>query len=746
VNEHSLQTWAQCLAEFLRDSASAQAVRLNPSKHTLSVATIGAIDLTDLEYRLTETLTAIEAQSADSSIVKEPAVVSNLAPFSVREEKGQITVEKPSCPTAPVLWDWREIPWPESPEEAEKHGAREWKRIAFLAAICAVFGLSAYSMELFGIAHWIIIAAYIISIIAGASNSMLDVIEKIPKGQLDIDFLMLAVALGSVCIGAWAEGALLLFLFSTSEAMETFAMYRTRLGIDALFKKTPKQAICIAADGSDIVVKVSQIAPGDRLRIRPGDVVPVDARVTVGESATDESSLTGESVPVDKSVGSLLHSGTINLWGVLEVIALHRASESSLQKMIRLIRDAQHLKAPSQRFTDRFGSRYTQIILGVTALMFFVWWLAFDLPAFSQTLGPSAFYRAMTLLVVASPCALVLSIPSAILASIAWGAQRGILFRGGAAIEKLAEVNCVALDKTGTLTRGELAIESIESFPLSQERQVATLAFNLEKNISHPIAIAIATYGRKNNLEELLTESVRSLTGLGVEGIVNGQKCILGKREILESGPLREWASKLPLASPDHSEVWIVSKELVGRILLRDQIRKAAAPVLAELTKKGIRSVMLTGDHKQTAEAIGRTLGVAEVRYELKPEDKVDAIRELEAQGLTVAMIGDGINDAPSLAAAQVSVAMGSRGADVALEQSQIILMNDRIENFLAAYELSQRARSIIRQNLFLSLGTIGIMVSCAFLGIVPLTIGVMAHEGSTVLVCLNSLRLLLRR
>lgn len=379
--------------------------------------------------------------------------------------------------------------------------------------------------------------------------------------------------------------------------------------------------------------------------------------------------------------------------------------------------------------------------------MFLVWWLGFGLPAFENTEETrSAFYRAMTLMVVASPCALVLSIPSAILAAIAWGARHGVLFRGGAAIEKLANVRVVALDKTGTLTTGELAVVGFESYPPGQEQQVLQLAYALESKSHHPIARAIVRHARAEGVKEIAVEDFQSITGQGLRGKIDGATLLLGRRELLESGPLAEWAKKLPVASAELSEVWVIARGLVGRILLKDQIRAESKDVLAQLKRKGLRSVMLTGDRRHTAEAVAKELGLDEVRAGLSPEDKVNAIQLLRSRGEKIAMVGDGVNDAPSLAAADVSVAMGARGSDAALEQAEVILMHDRIENFLAALRLSWRARAVIRQNLTLSLGVVIVMVIATAIGAVPLAVGVAAHEGSTLVVCLNSLRLLFGR
>jgi Cd2+/Zn2+-exporting ATPase len=358
----------------------------------------------------------------------------------------------------------------------------------------------------------------------------------------------------------------------------------------------------------------------------------------------------------------------------------------------------------------------------------------------------SAFYRAMTLLVVASPCALVLSIPSAILAAIAWGARHGILFRGGAAIERMADVNMVALDKTGTLTTGELEVIGCESFPKGREHDVLEIACSLESKSQHPIARAITQHGRKSGVKDINVRDFQSITGHGVKGVAGDATVVIGRRELLHDGPLANWIADIPQAAPDLSEVLVIGSGLLGRILLRDVIRVQSKAVLLEMRDLGLRTVMLTGDRRHAAEAVAREIGLTEVRAGLTPEQKVEAVHQLSLEGNRVAMVGDGVNDAPSLAAAYVSVAMGARGSDAALEQSEVILMNDRIENFLAAFRLSHRARRVIRQNLVISLGTVIVMVAGALGGVVPLTIGVFAHEGSTVLVCLNSLRLLFGR
>lgn len=735
--------WVSELAAFLRDEPGVSAVRIDPVARKVEIATIGLVDLDDLQARLAETIAAVEAQ-----VLARP--VSGPPPgFVLRERDGTTELSRDSCVTAERFWHWQVLEWPAIiPEPSD--GSPEWKELAWLAGICGGAGLSGYAVEVF-LPGWLWLAhgLYLTGIVAGGWDAAKDAWPNLRTLKLDIHFLMLVVAAGAVAIGAWGEAVLLLFLFSASGAMEAFALDRTNREVSALLKSAPKKAVRVGPDGAEAEVHVDELGVGDTVRVKPGEAYAADGEVVSGRSASDESALTGEAVPVEKSTGDGVFSGTLNLWGAVDYRVGRLPAESTLQKIIRLIRSAQKLRAPSQRFTDKFGPRYTWIVIGGSLLMFLIWWLGFGLPAFANTPEVrSAFYRAMTLMVVASPCALVLSIPSAILAAIAWGARHGVLFRGGAAIEKLAEVTVVALDKTGTLTTGELSVVSYESFPPGREKEVMEIAYALEAKSEHPLARAIVRDAKQRGVRGIELEGFRNIVGQGVRGEYAGAQAMLGRRELLQSGPLAKWAEKLPPAPADLAEVWVVGRDVLGRVLLRDQIRGESKAVLAALKEMGIRSVMLTGDRRQAAEAVAREIGLDEVRAHLTPEQKVSAIEDLRraAGGGRVAMIGDGVNDAPSLAAADVSVAMGARGSDAALEQAEVILMHDRIENFLSAERLSRRARTIIRQNLTISLGVVIVMVIATVAGVVPLAAGVAAHEGSTVVVCLNSLRLLFGR
>jgi len=620
-----------------------------------------------------------------------------------------------------------------------------------LAAACGGLGLlgfaAGHALPQF---PWASHVLYFAAIVAGGWDAAKDSWENLrARRPIDIHFLMLVVALGAMAIGAWGEAVLLLFLFSASGAMEGYAMDRTQSEISALFKSAPKTALRIDGEGRESEVAVDALRLGDRVRVKPGALFPADGEVVAGRTSSDESMLTGESVPIDKGPGDAVLSGTLNLWGAADFTVTQLPSESTLQKVIRLIQTAQKLRAPSERFTQKFGPGYTYGVIAAAGLLFLVLWLGFGVPAFANTEETrSAFYRAMTLLVVASPCALVLSIPSAILAAIAWGARHGVLFRGGAAIERLARVTAVAFDKTGTLTTGELAVVGCESIPAGREHEVLELAYALEANSQHPIARAIVAHAKTEALPLREIDGFESLTGQGIRAsTVTGEVTVLGRREIFEGdADFAALAKQFAPAPEETTEVWLRADGLAGRILLLDEAREASRPVLRSLRELGLKTVMLTGDRRTAAEAVARKLGLSEVRAGLSPEGKVTAIQALRGEGHQIAMLGDGVNDAPSLAAADVGVAMGARGSDAALEQAELVLMHDKIENFLAALRLSRRAAVVIRQNLVISLGVVAAMVVATLFGAVPLWLGVAAHEGSTFLVVANSLRLLFGR
>jgi len=721
---------------FLAGEPDVKALHLTSDGKSILVATLGKVDPDTIATHLREVV--------DKS--RQLPKTTHLPGWRRTDSEAGARWERLSCPTAPRLWKWREIPLA-TKETAERVPETDWHMLALLSGICGVLGITGWILEFNpSIPGYIPLLCYVLAMIAGGYDASIDSYRSIKRGILDIHFLMLAAAIGSATIGAWGEGVLLLFLFSFSGALEHFALHRTTREINSLIRGAPKTATRILADGSESIVPVDILRPGDLLLVRPGDSFPVDGDITEGSTAVDESMLTGESTSIEKSPGLEVFSGTLNLWGAVTVRVLRPAENSALQNVIRLVTEAQRSRAPSQRFTDRFGTPYTWFVLGITTSAFLLWWLGAGLPAFHPGEdSASAFYRAMTLMVVASPCALVLSIPASILAAIAWGARHGVLFRGGQSIEDLAKVDVVCLDKTGTLTTGEPKVLAVESFPQGNENAILAHAYALEANSTHPLARAISSHAKQLGLPKPTVDDFRSLNGKGLSGRSGDSTIILGRRELVASGPLAKSIQTIAEPGPGETEVWVATHNLIGRIILRDEARKESAAALANLRKLGLKLRMLTGDRPAAAKAIGKQVGLRgpEILSGLHPADKVTAINELTAKGHHVAMVGDGINDAPSLAAAHVSLAMGARGSDAALEQASIILMHDRIENVHQAILLSHRARRIIKQNLTISLGTVLIMIALTLSYPIPLTLGVFAHEGSTVLVCLNALRLL---
>lgn len=728
------------VARVLAEEPRLEAVAYQTSGRKLAMATLGIDPGARLARRVSEAVhqpagsrCGIVAANGSCEECGEP-VDSRARQRSVvvKQVLGNTLIEKQTCSTAIHFWRWQSLRWPKfvARQAETEHDPDEWKTLAALAGGCLLAGLAGLGAEALQLPAAAILACWLAAYVAGAWEAAEETWEKMRAGALDVHFLMLAVALGAAAIGAWHEGALLLLLFSASGAMEHYAMGRTQREIGALLRGAPKTATVLGPDGTERQAPVEELAPGDLVRVTGGQQVPIDLRITRGESACDESNLTGESRLVAKAVGDEAYSGTLNLHGVIEGRALRRVGESALQRVIALIADAQRMRAPSQRFTDRFGTSYTYAVLALCAGMFFVWRFAFGLPAFLSTpQATSAFYRSMTLLVVASPCALVLSIPSAILSAIACGARRGLLFRGGAALETLARVDVVAFDKTGTLTSGDLALIGLET-TVGSDRDARVMAYNLARFSDHPLSRAVEKMGRAQSLPRLEPEGFESIPGEGLRATFNHRVYTLGRRA----------------GAPDAAEIeaYVEGPGLNARLVFHDEPRPEAAGLIQRLRAAGVRAVMLTGDRQPAADRIAAQLGGLEVRAGLRPGEKLAAIEELKAGGRhRVAMVGDGVNDAPSLAAADVSVAMGARGSDAAMEQASVILMNDRLENLLMAFDLSRRTVSVIRQNLTVALGTVAVMVLASLWGRTPLALGVAAHEGSTVLVVLNSLRLL---
>lgn len=609
----------------------------------------------------------------------------------------------------------------------------DFARMLVLTACCGVTALAAFVSQRTGMSQAAALALYAVAYVTGGWYASRDVVRDLRALEFDIDLLMIVVALGAAAIGAYAEGATLLFLFSLSNALERFANYRTERTIDSLLKAAP-ETTWIRKEDRWVEIPCREVKAGDLLLVKPGELFPVDGTVVEGTTSADESALTGESLPVPKEPGSAVTGGSVNLEGQAVVRATKPAEESGIRRIIDLINNAREQKAPAQRFTDTFTRYYTVFVLvtGVTILAALLLWS--DRP-FAQD-----FYFVMTLLVVASPCALVLSIPSAILVAIAAGARQGILFRGGIAVEKLAAVTHFVFDKTGTLTAGELEVTRIEPAEQIAESELLATAAAVAEFSTHPLSRAIVREHERRGHPKIHARGTRNIPGFGMAADVGDSAVFVGSRRLMEQQRINV---PQPREDSGHAEVWVAASRLLGVIYLRDRIRPAAARVISWLKRRGYSVALISGDRNAVARTVASEVGIADVHADLKPDEKLEWIRRWQSEGRNVAMVGDGVNDAPSLTAADVGIGMGARGSDAALEQADVILMHDKIENVEAAVQLSRRARAVIRQNLVISLGALVLLVIAALGQRINLSLGVVGHEGSTVIVVLNGLRLL---
>jgi Cd2+/Zn2+-exporting ATPase len=666
---------------------------------------------------------------------------------------------------------------------------QEWLRHWFtgerLEALCTVLTL------VFMIAGWATskvsgvwsMGFYAAAYVAGGWFGVQAGWQSLRQWTIDVDLLMVLAAIGAAVVNAPFEGAMLLFLFSLSNVLQAYAIDRTRKAIQSLMKLRPEKAM-VRRDGTTVSLPVGELVVGDVLVVRPGESIALDSVIIEGSSAVDQASLTGESMPVSRTVGDPVFAGTINQTGGLEVRVTKLAKDSTIEKLVRMVEEAQTEKADTQRFLDRAEQFYAVGVLLFTLGLVLVPIL------FLEESFRTAFYRAMTVMVVASPCALIISTPASILSAIGGAARRGVLFKGGVHLERAATIKVVAFDKTGTLTEGKPRVTDVivgeRVVPFAghvpslgvdgaapggdtrpsvgghvSSRGVDAEALELlgvvgavELKSEHPLAQAIVTECRTRGVALVDAAGFQSVSGKGASALVDGRRIAVGNARYFTALKLslpEAFAREVATLQDAGKTVVIVgeldeahdSAKFLGAVAIADVLRADAPEVIRQLKADGItKVVMLTGDNTRVAQAIGRQAGVDEVHADLLPEDKVRVIKELRNIG-PVAMVGDGVNDAPALATATVGVAMGAAGTDVAMETADVVLMSDNLKNIVFALALSRRARTIIYQNLAFSLLVIVVLVVSALGFKLLLPIGVIAHEGSTVLVCLNGLRML---
>ncbi|MGG3522852.1 heavy metal translocating P-type ATPase [Bacillus pseudomycoides] len=579
------------------------------------------------------------------------------------------------------------------------------------------------------------ILAYIIGGYAKAKEGIEDTIEE---KELNVEMLMLFAAIGAAIIGYWAEGAILIFIFALSGAMEAYTLSKSQKEISALLDLQPEEALLIS-HGTEERIPVAQLEIDDIILIKPGERVPADGTIHSGETNIDEAAITGEPIPNEKKFGDEVFAGTVNLRGAIEVKITKRSDQTLFQKIIRLVQNAQSEKSPSQLFIEKFEGTYVKGVLIIVALMMFVPHFLLDW-SWNET-----FYRAMILLVVASPCALVASITPATLSAISNGARSGILFKGGIHLERLASVKAIAFDKTGTLTQGKPTVTDVYVRDEITEKDVLYITASIESHSTHPLAEAIVKYA-KHAYDITLTkpESVEDVTGFGLKGILENTAYKIGKADFIgEETKTFHNGIATTLEQEGKTVVYISNeKGILGLIALKDTLRQETIAAIRDLQSIGVEAIMITGDNEQTAKAIATESNIKEYYASCLPETKVETVKQLKEKYGTVAMVGDGINDAPALATASIGVAMGE-GTDVALETADVVLMKNELSRLAQAIRLSKRMNRIVKQNVIFSLAVIAMLICSNFLQFLALPFGVIGHEGSTILVILNGLRLL---
>lgn len=593
----------------------------------------------------------------------------------------------------------------------------------------------------FGLTDAVAIGLYVLAYIAGGLDLARHTVPTVLRGRFDVEFLMLVAAAGAAALGEWFEGALLLFLFSFGHALEHFAMDKARNAIAALGKLTPKTAL-VRREQKEIEIPVEELRVGDTAIIRPGDRVAVDGKIASGRSSIDQSPITGESVPVEKNNGDTVFAGSINGDGALEVEVTRLAQDTTMSRVIKMVEEAQSQKSPTQSFTDRFETIFVPIVLAIVVLA------AVVPPLLGWLTWKVAILRALSTLVAASPCALALATPAAVLAGIAQAARNGVLIKGGVHLENLGTLQAIALDKTGTITRGKPAISDILTNDV-EEKELLRIAGAVETRSTHPLAQAVVRRAKEEALDFPASGELQNLQGRGVQSEVEGQLVRIGNLRMFEEAEIavpQGLADKAHELSESGKPIMIVSRgeQILGVLALADEIRAESRDSLDKLRAMGVPNlIMLTGDNQRVAKTIAQTAGVTDFRGDLLPEDKVSALKDLLQKYGQVAMVGDGVNDAPALATATVGIAMGAGGTDVALETADVALMGDDLAKLPFAVGLSRQSRSIIKQNLWVSLGVIALLMPSTLFGFAGISLAVIFHEGSTLIVVANALRLL---
>tara|TARA_R110000868_G_scaffold257575_2_gene514760 strand:- start:10546 stop:12534 length:1989 start_codon:yes stop_codon:yes gene_type:complete len=629
----------------------------------------------------------------------------------------------------------------------------------FFAILSGVFFfLGLILATLFKVPAWAPLVSYIAAYFLGGYFTLLEAIGKIRKGEFEIDFLMIFAALGAAYIDSWGEGALLLFLFSLGHALEHYAMNKATKSIQALGELSPKTALL--KNGLDIKeIPVEELKLNDIIVVQPNTKISADGVIVKGSSSIDQAPITGESIPVDKTAltnltelpefseidpSHIVYTGTINGDAMLEIKVLKLNMDTTISRLVKMVNEVETKKSPTQLLTKKFEKWF------VPAVIILVVALCFAHLLIDETIKESL-YRAISVLVAASPCALAISTPSAVLSAIARAAKKGVLIKGGRTLEDLGSLSTIAFDKTGTLTEGKPRLTNALPINGFDKNEFLELVVDVESLSNHPLAKAVtkditANFGIESKHR---SSNMQAIQGKGVKAQYNGGYIFIGNAQLMEEEGIQitaETQNQISQLQEDGQTVMLVGYDqaLIGLLSVMDVPRKSAAATLARLKKIGIKKmIMLTGDHQSVGDSIARQIGLTEAKGNLLPEDKVKAIQEFQEKGVKIAMVGDGVNDAPAMASSTVGIAMGAAGSDVALETADVALMSDKIESLPFVIGLSRKSKSIIKQNLWISMGVVAFLIPATLFGFANIGIAVAIHEGSTLLVVINALRLL---
>lgn len=624
-------------------------------------------------------------------------------------------------------------------EENEKESVVEYKwythpqmRNALVAGV--LIALS-YFLSRFGvIPEYISTTLYIVASLIGGFYWAKEGVEELIHGkEVDIELLMLAAAAGAGVLGLWEEAALLVFIYGAAEGLEGYTFAKTRASIRKLLDLAPKEAR-VLKNGKEITIAAIELKVGDIFIIRPGESLPTDGVIIKGASSINEAPVTGESIPVEKTQGMKVFAATINQEGVLEVKVTAAFADNTLSKMVHMVEEAQDKKSKAQVFIERFGKRYSPLVLLVgLGLLILPPFFGFSFSFWAE--------RAIVFLVAAAPCALVMSTPVAVATGIGAAGKNGVLIKGGVYLENLGKIQAVAFDKTGTLTLGKPIVTDIEAVS-GNTTEVLEHAASVEQFSEHPLAKAVVAKAKEMDIVLKKAESFKALTGAGAVATVGKHVVQVGKQELFETVNQGFIATVERLRQDGKTVIYIgTDKKMLGSIAIRDEIRPQAKEVIKKLHGMGVKVAMLTGDNEITAKAIAKELGIDDVKANLKPEDKIAAINELKKEYQGVVMVGDGVNDAPALATATVGMAMGTAGTDAAIEAADVALMGDDITKVAYAIELGKKARSVSRQNIVFSFLLLTALIPSALIGIMTITIAVAVHEVGELLAIGNGLR-----